>query len=110
MNEYPKKTCEIERLVTIPEDVARVLNCQKTATRRNGVYAHPGEIMTLEGQEFVIDALYSQELGEMTDADALREGFESLEAYKESILSIHPNMPWLPTMKVWVHEFSPVKK
>lgn len=110
MNEYPKKTCEIERLVTIPEDVVRVIKGQKTATRRNGVYAHPGEVMVLDGQEFMIDALYSQELGEMTDADALREGFTSLEAYKESILSIHPYMSWSPTMKVWVHEFSPVKK
>ena len=43
----PKKTCSIERLVTIPKDVEKVLNGEKTATRRNGVYADLGEVMVL---------------------------------------------------------------
>ena len=46
----PEKTCSIERLVTIEADVERVLNGEKTATRRNGVYAYPGEIMVLKGK------------------------------------------------------------
>jgi hypothetical protein len=49
-------------------------------------------------------------LGELTDDDARREGFESVEEYKQSILSYHPGMPWLPQMRVWVHEFQPVKE
>jgi hypothetical protein len=108
--DYPKKSCSIELLVTIPEDVQKVLNGEKTATRRNGVYAHPGEIMQLEGQELEITALYSQTLGEMTDKDAKTEGYSTMEEYKQSILKLHPKMPWLPTMSVWVHEFSPAKK
>lgn len=106
----PEKSCSIERLVTIEEDVKKVLNGDKSATRRNGVYAYPGEVMVLEGQEFRVDALYRQTLGEMTDEDAKTEGYESLEAYKDGILALHPKMPWLPTMNVWVHEFSPVQK
>ncbi|AOV07137.1 ASCH domain-containing protein [Sporosarcina ureilytica] len=106
----PEKTCSIERLVTVKEDVQRVLNGEKTATRRNGVYAYPGEIMVLEGKEFKVDALYSQTLGEMTDEHAKQEGFETLEAYKQAILALHPKMPWVPKMSVWVHEFSPVQK
>lgn len=106
----PEKTCSIERLVTVEEDVQRVLNGEKTATRRNGVYAYPGEIMVLEGHEFKVDALYSQTLGEMTDEHAKTEGYETMETYKEAILALHPNMPWLPKMSVWVHEFSPVQK
>lgn len=106
----PEKTCSIERLVTIEEDVKKVLNGEKTATRRNGVYAYPGEIMVLDGREFEVNALYQQTLGELTDEDAKTEGYETLEAYKESILSLHPNMPWVPKMSVWVHEFSEVQK
>lgn len=112
MKDFPEKTCSIERLVTIPEDVEKVLKGQKTATRRNGVYAYPGEIMVLDGKEFVIDALYRQTLGELTDEHAQQEGYTNLEAYKESMMSMHAHakMPWLPKMQVWVHEFSPAEK
>ena len=96
--------------MTIEEDVQKVLNGEKTATRRNGVYAYPGEVMVLEGKEFEVTALYAQTLGELTDEDALTEGFKTVEEYKESILALHPKMPWLPKMSVWVHEFSPVQK
>ncbi|MEH7415969.1 ASCH domain-containing protein [Neobacillus drentensis] len=105
----PPKTCSIERLVTMEADVKKVLAGEKTATRRNGRYADPGEIMTLEGRQFVVDKVYSQSLGELTDDDARREGFNTVEEYKQSILSYHPGMPWLPQMRVWVHEFSPVQ-
>ncbi|WML55373.1 ASCH domain-containing protein [Neobacillus sp. PS3-12] len=104
-NELPPKTCSVERLVTLKEDVQKVLEGKKTATRRNGRYADVGEVMTLEGQDFVVERVYSQSLGELTDENARQEGFDSLEDYKQSILSIHPGMPWVPQMRVWVHEF-----
>lgn len=108
----PEKSCSIERLVTIKEDVEKVLKGKKTATRRNGVYAYPGEIMTLEGKEFEIVALYRQTLGELTDEYARQEGYTNVEAYKQAMTSMHAHakMPWLPEMKVWVHEYSPVQK
>jgi N4-acetylcytidine amidohydrolase len=109
-NTLPPKTCEIERLVTMEDDVNKVLEGKKTATRRNGRYADVGEIMELKGKKFVVDNVYSQSLGELTDADAQREGFETVEEYKQSILSYHPGMPWLPQMRVWVHEFSSVEE
>jgi hypothetical protein len=105
----PPKTCSIERLITMESDIKKVLNGQKTATRRNGRYADVGEIMELKGQSFVVDKVYIQALGDLTDAHAKQEGFLSVEDYKQSILSYHPGMPWLPTMTVWAHEFSPVK-
>jgi len=101
----PPKTCTIDRLVTVVEDVEKVLNGQKTATRRNGRYADIGEVMTLKGQDFVVERVYSQSLGELTDEHARQEGYANLEEYKQSILSMHPGMPWLPQMRVWVHEF-----
>ena len=110
MTDYPKKTCSIERLVTIPEDVQKVLSGDKWATRRNGVYAYPGETFELEGKEFSVEKLYVQTLGELTEEDAKSEGHKTVEEYKHAMLSIHDNMPWLPKMKVWVHEYSPVQK
>ncbi|WJY27901.1 MULTISPECIES: ASCH domain-containing protein [Sporosarcina] len=107
--EYPEKTCSVERLVTVPEDVRKVLEGKKTATRRNGVYAYPGEIMTLEGREFEVKNLYEQSLGEVTEEHARQEGFDSLDAYKQSILGMHEGMKWIPAMKVWVHEFAAVE-
>lgn len=105
---YPPKTCSIERLITLPHDIQLVLSGKKTATRRNGRYADPGEVMELQGQKFKITGVYQQTLGELTDQDAQKEGFQSVEAYKDHILNLHPNMPWLSHMKVWVHEFQPM--
>lgn len=105
----PPKTCSIERLVTMESDVKKVLAGEKTATRRNGRYADPGEIMTLEGRQFVVERVYSQSLGELTDDDARTEGYPTVEEYKQSILAYHPGMPWLPQMRVWVHEFRPLE-
>ncbi|GIP22092.1 ASCH domain-containing protein [Paenibacillus sp. J22TS3] len=109
-NELPAKTCTIERLITNLSDIDKVLAGRKTATRRNGRYADVGEIMTLQGQRFVVNKVYSQTLGELTDEHAVQEGFPNVEEYKNSILSYHPGMPWLPQMRVWVHEFSPVQE
>ncbi|WP_100331176.1 ASCH domain-containing protein [Bacillus xiapuensis] len=108
--QLPPKTCTIERLVTVKEDVEKVLNGQKTATRRNGRYADVGEVMTLEGTNFVVENVYRQTLGELTDEHAKQEGYNSVEEYKEAILAMHPGMPWLPHMQVWVHEFRKVQK
>ncbi|WP_058306135.1 ASCH domain-containing protein [Gracilibacillus massiliensis] len=104
----PPKTCTIDRLITVPADVNKALEGKKTATRRNGRYADIGEIMILENQKFRIDDVYQQTLGELTDEDAQREGFPNLEDYKQSILAMHPGMPWAAKMKVWVHEFSKI--
>ncbi|MEK3889146.1 ASCH domain-containing protein [Bacillus sp. FSL K6-3431] len=102
----PPKTCTIERLVTVPEDIEKVLQGKKKATRRNGRYADIGEIMTLQDREFIVEKVYTQTLGEMTDEHAQQEGYETLNEYKETILAMHPGMPWVPKMKVWVHEFA----
>ncbi len=108
-NTLPPKTCSVEKLVTVKEDIEKVLAGTKTATRRNGRYADVGEIMTLEDHQFVVNSVYSQSLGELTDEHAKQEGYANVEEYKQSILSFHPGMPWLPQMRVWVHEFSPVQ-
>ncbi|PZE21809.1 hypothetical protein [Paenibacillus xerothermodurans] len=104
----PPKTCTIDRLITKEEDVEKVMRGEKTATRRNGRYADIGEIMELRGHRFEVYNVYQQPLGELTDEAVQSEGYESLDSYKNYILSMHAGMPWLPQMKVWVHEFRAV--
>ncbi|MFC4766648.1 ASCH domain-containing protein [Effusibacillus consociatus] len=107
-NQLPPKTCSIDRMITKEEDIQRVLEGEKTATRRNGRYADPGEVWEVGGRKFEVYNVFQQSLGEMTDEDARSEGFPNMESYKNHILSIHPGMPWGPKMKVWVHEFREV--
>ncbi|WP_159883560.1 ASCH domain-containing protein [Paenibacillus puerhi] len=101
----PPKTCSIDRMITVEADVEKVLSGQKTSTRRNGRYADPGEILELRGRRFVVTKVYRQTLGELTDEIIQSEGYPTVEAYKEYITSMHAGMPWMPQMKVWVHEF-----
>ncbi len=84
----PPKTCSIERLITLESDIKKVLAGEKTATRRNGRYADPGEVMNLEGNQFVVEQVYSQSLGELTDDDARREGYPTVEEYKQVFFPI----------------------
>ena len=107
-NQLPPKSSSVDRLVTNQEDIERVLKGEKTATRRNGGHADPGEIMILGDRKFEVYRVYQQTLGDLTDKDAQTEGFVDVEAYKNHILASHPGMPWLPHMTVWVHEFRPL--
>ncbi len=102
---FPEKTCSIDRLVRQPQHIQAAVAGRKTQQRRAGVYGHPGERFQLEGVEFEITDLRQQPLGEMTDADAQAEGYESLEAYRAFILGIHPGMSWNEESVTWVHTF-----
>lgn len=105
MNNYPEKTCEIERLVTHPKLVEAVLAGNKTEQRRDGIYAYPGETFELDGVQFTVTDLERKTLGDMTTIDAQAEGYPSMEAYKTLILRMHAGMQWDESHLVWVHKF-----
>lgn len=105
MNEYPEKTCSIDRLVRHPKLVAAALSGQKTQQRRDGLYAYPGETFVLEDVEFLVTSVDRQRIGDMTDADAQAEGYPNLAMYRQIILSMHANMEWSDDGLVWVHHF-----
>lgn len=105
MNDYPAKTCEIDRLIRHPKLVEAAKAGRKTQQRRDGIYAYPGETFELEGVRFVVTALEQRSLGEMTEADAQAEGYPNLEAYRDLILKMHSGMHWDGQHKVWVHHF-----
>ena len=106
MEDLPKKTCSIERLVTQPKLVAAAKAGTKTQQRRDGVYGYPGETFELEDMTFVVTSLTRQRLGDMTDQDAKAEGFPGLEMYKDIILKMHAGMTWEEEHLVWVHTFT----
>jgi len=108
MTDYPKKTCELESLVTHKRLVEAALAGRKTQQRRNGVYGYPGERFDLDGTTFEVTALFRETLGDMDDAAAQAEGYPGLDMYKDLILRMHKGMDWDPTSKVWVHEFKKV--
>ncbi len=110
LNDYPEKTCAIDRLIRHPKLVTAAIAGQKTQQRRDGVYAYPGETFELEGISFTVTALQRQSLGEMTDDDAKAEGYPDLRAYRELILKMHPGMQWDESHLVWVHHFQKTER
>jgi hypothetical protein len=105
VKDYPEKTCEIVRLIRHPKLVAAALAGRKTQQRRDGLYAYPGESFELEGVTFTVTAVERKTLADMDDDDAKAEGYPGLDAYKELILKMHPNMAWDGSHQVWVHHF-----
>ncbi len=105
MDEYPEKTCSIDRLVRQPRLVAATIAGEKTQQRRDGIYGYPGDKFSLQGIAFIITRLERNSLGDMTDADAHSEGFQGLQEYKDLILKMHAGMTWESSHLVWVHHF-----
>ncbi len=106
MENYPQKTCSIDRLVTHAKLVEAAKAGVKTQQRRDGVYGWPGETFELEGMAFIVTDLTRQRLGDMTDEHAKAEGYPNLEMYKDIILRMHTGMTWDPDSLVWVHTFA----
>ncbi|RYG73100.1 ASCH domain-containing protein [Lentibacillus lipolyticus] len=104
---WPEKY-DINKLVTIQKDIDRIINGEKTSVRRNDRYADPGDRLGLDGRTVVVEDVYPQSLGEMTDENAQQEGYESLQKYKEGITGIHGEEVWDPEITVWVHELKVV--
>ena len=108
MNDYPEKTCSVDRMVRSGRLVQASLDGKKTQQRRDGVYAYPNEEFELQGVRFRVTSLTRERLGQMTDLSAQAEGFPDLASYKELILKMHPNMAWDPEHLVWVHSYERV--
>ncbi len=102
---YPEKTCSIDRLVRHPRLVEAAIKGEKTEQRRDGIYAYPGETFELNGIPFICTDLVRQRLGDMGDAGAKAEGYASLDAYRDLILSMHKGMTWNDDALVWLHRF-----
>lgn len=88
-----------------------LLSGAKTATRRTrkpmvktgGAYHIRTGFFEHLDEKIRVDRLYQQRLGEMTDADARREGADSLPGFIEEWKSL--TGAWDPEAVVWVAEF-----
>ncbi len=104
-NDYPEKTCSIDRLVRHKRLVEAAIEGKKTEQRRDGIYGYPGETFELEGHTFEIVELAHDRLGDMGEASAQAEGYATLADYRDLILRMHKGMEWDEEHRVWVHRF-----
>ena len=88
-----------------------VYSGRKRATRRVERYgAEAGMKMRAVVRDYnIVDlhivAVYNQKLGDMSEDDAKREGFQSLAAFKKARVEVHPGHGWDPEQDVWVIEW-----
>lgn len=106
--DYPEKTCSIDRLVTHEKLVSAAVSGAKTQQRRAGVYGYPREKFLLDGSEFEITGLRTERWGDITEEDAQKEGYPNLQMYQALIERMHQGMEWDQDQPVWVHDFQKV--
>jgi len=101
---------EIDPETLLPNDrvIEAVASGEMTQITRGQAYAEEGDSFEIDGQTFVVDRIEQLTLGEMTDADARREGSPDLDAYKERMVRAHGgNFEWDDSADVFQHQFKP---
>jgi hypothetical protein len=69
-------------------------------------YADEGDTFSIEEQTFEVTSVDHRTLGDFTDADARREGSESLDAYKARMERVHPgDFEWDDSDEVLTYRF-----
>ncbi len=80
-----------------------------TQLHRGNRYGEEGETFEVDGVTFELVEVTDRTLGDMTDADANREGSASLEAYKKRMVRAHGgNFEWDDDADVVRHRFERV--
>jgi len=98
--------------------IDKVLDGKKTMTSRSKQLCEVGEVTNLmanrdfskiSGKYIKITAVYPKALGEFTDYEAKKEGFENLVEFKAYWQKNRKKLgEWKPETVVWVHEFDVV--
>ena len=101
---------EIDSGALLPNDRVQsmALDGEVTQIHRGGSerYAEAGDTFEIEGTTFEVTSVEERTLGDVTDADARREGSESLEAYKRRMERVHGgNFEWDDTSEVVRYRF-----
>lgn len=99
---------EIDPDTLLPNEHVKtaVASGKMTQLTRGQAYAEEGDIFEIDGQEFVVSSLESRKLGDLTDADAQREGSADLDAYKQRMVQAHGgNFEWDDSADVITHRF-----
>ena len=73
-------------------------------------YADEGDTFEIDGATFEVASVERRSLGDFTDADARREGSESLSAYKRRMQQVHPgDFTWDDGDEVLTYRFEPAE-
>jgi len=96
-----------------PEHVKLILEGKKTQTRRiwkrprvkvGGVYRAKTKLYSSEYFALIrVTGLHKERLGDISDEDIKKEGYNSLEEFKQAWECIYGS--WNPEQEVWVVEF-----
>ena len=97
-----------------PEHVDPILKGLKTQTRRLNARCKIGSIHLAKTKmlspecfaHLLINNKYKQPLGDMSEEDAIKEGYSSVEEYIQVWNRINPNHPWAESREVDVVEFT----
>jgi len=82
---------------------------EMTQITRGRAYAAPGDRFEAGGATFVVTDVAERTLGDLTDADARREGSASLDAYRERMVRAHGgSFDWDDSAAVVTHRFERV--
>ncbi|PSQ10631.1 hypothetical protein BRC93_08840 [Halobacteriales archaeon QS_5_70_15] len=101
---------EIDAGALLPNERVQsmALDGEVTQIHRGGSerYAEPGDTFGIEGTTFEVTGVDERTLGDVTDADARREGSESLAAYKRRMERVHGgNFEWDGSSEVVRYRF-----
>ena len=96
----------------LPNDRVKqaALDGDVTQLHRGNQYGTVGDTFTIDGVTFELVEVTERTLGDMTDADAKREGSPSLDAYKQRMVHAHGGeFEWDDDTDVVRHRFARVE-
>ena len=96
----------------LPNDRVKqsALDGDVTQLHRGNRYGKEGDTFEIDGVTFELTEVTERTLGDMTDADAKREGSPSLEAYRERMVRAHGgSFDWDDDADVVRHRFERVE-
>lgn len=101
---------EIDSEALLPNDRVRdaAVDGDVTQLSRGGAtrYAETGDTFEIDGETFEITGVEERTLGDLTDADARREGSESLADYRRRMERVHPgDFEWDDSSDIVTYRF-----
>lgn len=101
---------DIDPATVFPNDrtLDAVAAGEMTQIHRGNRYADEGDTFDLDGDTFEVVDVTERTLGDLTDADARREGSPDLEHYRTRLERAHENFEWNDDDAVIRHRFERV--
>ena len=96
----------------LPNEHVRTMVAEGEVTQlhRGHAYAEEGDAFEIDGERFEVTDVTHRTLGDLTDADARREGSPDLDAYRERLARVHDEFEWDDDSEVVRHRFAPVEE